>query len=94
MQPFNIHDVIRAARAAGIGSDQIEELFELTAKERDQIEAGDVTAWEAKADEAYRGRVATRLKAIATGAEREPARAFGAAIASGLAPEDVVEATK
>jgi hypothetical protein len=93
MQPFNIRDVLRAARTAGIGSDQIKELFELTAEELEQIESGDVTAWEAMVDTAYGDRVAARLNATVTGAERQEARAFGAAISSGLLAADEAEAS-
>ncbi len=79
MKAFDIQAAIRGARNAGIGSDQIEFMFELTASELEQIESGDLTAWEAKADDAYRGRVAARMKASATGAQRKAERAFGEA---------------
>lgn len=70
MEQLDIQDAIRSARAVGLGDDQIEHLFQLTAGEVERIEAGDLSAWTAKDDPDYRRRLTAHLNATVTRLER------------------------
>ncbi len=70
MEQLDIRDAIRSARAVGLENDQIGYLFELTAGEVERIEAGDLSAWEAKDSPDDRRRLVSRLKATVREAER------------------------
>ncbi|MDP9358174.1 MAG: hypothetical protein M3R02_23395 [Chloroflexota bacterium] len=60
---FNIQDEIRRARAAGLSDSEIEYFLELTAGERERIEAGDLSAWVGKDSPDYRRRLHARARA-------------------------------
>lgn len=70
MDQFDIQDAIRSARAAGINDDQFEYLFEMTEGDVERIEAGDLSAWEARDSLDYRRRLVSRLQATVLEAER------------------------
>ncbi len=59
---FNIQDEIRRARAAGLSDSEIEYFLELTAGERERIEAGDLSAWVGKDSPDYRRRLHARAR--------------------------------
>ncbi len=68
---FDIQDAIRRARAAGISDSEIEHFFELTAGERERIEAGDLSAWVAKDSPDYRRRLGARARTMGQAKTRQ-----------------------
>ncbi len=61
---LDIQDGIRGARAAGFSDSEIEHFFELTAGERERIEAGDLSGWVAKDSPDYRRRLGARARTM------------------------------
>ncbi len=68
---FDIQDAIRRARAAGISDSEIEHFFELTAGERERIEAGDLSAWVGKDSPDYLRRLRARVRTVGQAKTRQ-----------------------
>ncbi len=68
---FDIQDEIRGARAAGFSDSEIEYFLELTAGERERIEAGDLSAWVGKDSPDYRRRLGARARTMGQAKTRQ-----------------------
>ncbi len=68
---IDIQDAIRGARAAGFSDSEIEHFFELTAGERERIEAGDLSAWVGKDSPDYRRRLGARARTMGQAKTRQ-----------------------